>query len=100
MSAQDGKPVWSVVFASPNPSDLIVVDAYRLGFSVSAGNLASDAPQLAAEVRHLIGGNATRRGPQDTKIGGLPSVRFQVAGVAGKGHVTSTVIFTFEGTTE
>jgi hypothetical protein len=43
------------VFVSPDPSDLIVVDAYRLGFSVSAENLASDAPQLAAEVRHLIG---------------------------------------------
>ena len=77
-SAQDGKPVWSVVFASPNPSDLIVVDAYRRAGKVT---LSGDARDLEPDARKAADLGVLRTAAYGIAADQVPHLRYQLRGV-------------------
>jgi hypothetical protein len=102
-SAQAGQAISSVAFAPGEGADLLNVEVYRVGVSVTEANIDQLSGELAHQVDELLqqaDGRLTG-GPIRVTLGGLPGFRFDGSLVSVDGvRVQSRLIFVFDGGTE
>jgi PsbP-like protein len=98
-----GAKLWGTSVGPGTSYDSILVEAARVSLAVTAQNIDAVIPVLENDVKQLYGqaGGGMQAGPEKITMAGKPAVRFRATGVMADGTpFQSTVVFTFNGTTE
>jgi hypothetical protein len=98
MSSGAWAKLWGTAVGPGTPYDNIVVEAYRLGVTVSAQDLDAVVPDLASAMQQA--GMAVQGTPEKVTMAGLPGLRFRVTGTVDGASYAGTQVFAFYGTTE
>jgi len=93
-----GPKLWDAAVGPGTPHDVIVVEAYRVGRTVTAQNIKATARALESELRQE--GLAVRGDVHKITMAGLPGVRFQGTGTVEGTPYVSILVFAFSSTTE
>jgi uncharacterized RDD family membrane protein YckC len=103
IAAGGGNALWrTAVGVGTDKVSSVRVEAYRLGTSVTAENLAEVKPEAATAVRQLLEqlSGAVQSGPEELTVGGLPGLRFRGTATINGTPIETTVIFVFDHTTQ
>jgi uncharacterized RDD family membrane protein YckC len=97
-SGSVGNPLWTAAFGPGTQHDLIVVEAYRGDFPVTAQNVDDLMLVISAKVTQA---GATIHGTdQKITVDGMPGFRIHATGTAQGARFESMLVFAFNGATE